>query len=380
VKKTINYIETVIIGGGFSGLFISDVFIDKGYESFLLIEQNNRLGGYAISGDMKIGLLPAGNRTKQLLPPGFYEFYEEQFATRFRKYLNTPEKKAFAFNFSSVGLQNKYYNSFILSRQNGILLTTLIKEKINCHILFRKVTDISILDGCYAVQLSKYEVIRCKYLIISSGRSYSIFSSLKQIGQVYSEKHDILFGVRACFDSKNAENMFSHQPDFKVKDYNDYQTYCFNYRGNINSYNYNDRIIYSGSLDEKRLTGNCFIGKRLISSPDIELKKIKEHKKISYQQFLIYEWLKPVKVIFEGIGSFMHKLEQLSGLKFTYIYYPALEQFWARPNINNMTLESTSLPNVFYIGDASGISFGVMQCYITSHVLLNELENRNVFH
>jgi hypothetical protein len=148
----------------------------------------------------------------------------------------------------------------------------------------------------------------------------------------------------------------------------------------MNSYKYNNRIIYSGSLDERRLTGNSFIGKRLICSPEVELKKIQGHKKISYEQFLHYNWPKTIKVIFQGIGNFMNKLEQLCELKFTYIYYPALEQFWPRPNINNMTLESTSLPNVFYPGDASGISFGVVQCYITSKVLVNELENRNVFH
>ncbi len=59
-------VETVIVGGGFSGLFLADSFIKSGYNSFLLMERHkNTMGGYAVLGGIKVSLLPAGESTKK---------------------------------------------------------------------------------------------------------------------------------------------------------------------------------------------------------------------------------------------------------------------------------------------------------------------------
>lgn len=379
MNELVNYIETIIIGGGFSGLFISEALNDKCYKSFFLLEKKKNLGGYAINGNMKIGLLPAGNRTRQLLPIDSYEFYERDFINRFTKFMRNPKGESVEFDFLSEELKNKYYDSFILYKNAGTKLISRIREKIKCNILCEEVVGILKNNDCYEVQLKNHTALRCKYLIICTGRSYSMISILKQAGQTFSEKHDLLIGLRACFDSKNAEGLFKYQPDFKVKDENGCQTYCFNYKGKVIRYFYNDRVLYSGCLDEKSKTGNSFIGKRLITRPEKVLDNIKESKGICYRKYLNHEWPSPVKKIFNDINNFLDKLNESFKLNFNYIYYPALEQFWPRPSIINTTLESTSLPNVFYIGDVSGISFGILQCYITSHVLFKELENRNVF-
>ena len=148
----------------------------------------------------------------------------------------------------------------------------------------------------------------------------------------------------------------------------------------MKSYSYKDKMIYTGCFDNKRLLGNCFIGKRIQACPESILNKIEKHGRISYPQFLNRSWPEPLKGIFKGIVKFMDKMEKSFNIKFTHIYYPALEQFWPRPKIDATTLESITLPNVFYVGDASGISFGVLQSFITANVLIQEFERRNVFH
>ena len=86
-------VETVIIGGGFSGLFLADSFIRLRYDSFLLIERHkNTLGGYAVQGGIKVGLLPAGERTKKILHLDSYELYESQFLQTYERYLIKPSK------------------------------------------------------------------------------------------------------------------------------------------------------------------------------------------------------------------------------------------------------------------------------------------------
>lgn len=108
-KSHIN-IETVIIGGGFSGLFLSDGLIGKGYRSFLLIERSHKkLGGYAILGSIKVGLLPAGEKTRRALPPGSYEYFQKQFLSRFGGYLYSLPKAPIDIHFASIGLVNKWY-------------------------------------------------------------------------------------------------------------------------------------------------------------------------------------------------------------------------------------------------------------------------------
>lgn len=67
------------------------------------------------------------------------------------------------------------------------------------------------------------------------------------------------------------------------------------------------------------------------------------------------------------------------GFNFKSFYFPALEQFWDRPDLKPNSLESKQLSNLYFIGDASGIAFGVLQCYITAKFALEEIRRKNVF-
>ena len=55
--------------------------------------------------------------------------------------------------------------------------------------------------------------------------------------------------------------------------------------------------------------------------------------------------------------------------------FPAFEQFWARPVLKDNSMQSATLPNVYFAGDASGISCGVLQGYVTARKTLEELKN-----
>jgi len=382
MKKTNVYnIETIIIGGGLSGLFFCSGLIKRKYRSFLLIEQNEELGGYALRGNMKIGLLPAGNRTKKLLEPGIYEYYQDKFIEIYKKYLTHTKSELLTLNYKSVGLQNKFYNSFILERASALEIIEQILEQINHSVLYQKILSITALKDCFEICFNDSSILRCKYLIIASGRSHSMISVLENLGQGYSKDHDLLVGCRGTFDSKESDKLFRYQADFKIKDSNSaYQTYCFNYRGDLQKYNYKNKNIYSGTLNEKRSSGNCFIGKRIRADPEAILCEFEKSFKISSRDLEKRLMQEPLEKYFQDMGLFVEKLRILTGLKFKNFYFPALEQFWPRPHINSRSLESKELANIFYIGDASGMSFGVLQCYITANILLSELEKRHVFH
>ena len=374
------FIETVIIGGGFSGLFFCDRLNANGYRSFTLIEQNkDRLGWFAILGGIKIGLLPAGEKTRKVLPPGSYEYFSKEFPRRFGMFLRRNSRVPIDIDFASVGLVNKLYDSYILTKANARNLVFELQKKIKEHILYELVDNISHDSDGFEVHLNNDKSIKCRYLVIASGRYFAIQSLMEQLGQRFSKVNDFLFGCRACFNAMNTERIFKHQPDFKVKDVNCYQTYCFNYKGNINLYKYNDKRIYSGSLNEKRSIGNCFIGRRVLSTPEAVLSMFEKPIKVNYNDFLQGNWPDSLKDDFHGIAHFMNKLSKLLKIEFVHLHFPALEQFWPKPAINAMSLESNNLANVFYIGDASGISYGILQCYVTSNILIGELAKRHVF-
>jgi len=204
-------------------------------------------------------------------------------------------------------------------------------------------------------------------------------SVLKEIGQIFAHKHDLLFGCRVTFDSENAERLYNYQPDFKIKDDKLYQTYCFNYRGTINSYFYNKHKIYAGSFNEKSRTGNCFVGCRKIVTPESILKRINLPLKISYQHFRTSNWLKLLRQDYSGLCNFIDKFGKTFDLKIRNLYFPSLEQFWPKPALRGRSLESKSLPNVYFVGDASGISFGFLQCYVTTNFFIENFRKNNVF-
>ena len=70
---------------------------------------------------------------------------------------------------------------------------------------------------------------------------------------------------------------------------------------------------------------------------------------------------------------FLRKLTNSFGLKFSSFHFPAMEQFWPTPNLAPPSLESQVLPGVYYLGDASGVSFGVLQGFVTAMAVASEL-------
>lgn len=374
-------VETVVIGGGFSGLFLADIFIRSGYNSFLLLErQKNNMGGYAVYGGIKVSLLPAGESTKIALQLDSYEFYENQFLKRYMEYLIRPQRDKLEIDFDNAGFKNKYYYSYILPRINAKRLVLTLFESIKDNIVFATVEKIIIDNNGYTLYLTKKSRVKCKRIIIATGRCYNVTSLLKKIGQIFEQKHNLLFGCRVTFDSNNVERLFKYQPDFKIKDNMLHQTYCFNYRGTILSYLYKKHKIYTGSFNENSLTGNCFIGCRKIATPEYILSSLNYSSKMSYVHFRNNKWPKPLRQDFFGLCNFIDKFENTFELRIKNLYLPALEQYWPKPALSQLTLESSSLPNIYFIGDASGVSYGFMQCYITANYLIDILRENDAFH
>lgn len=381
VKKEIISIETVIIGGGFSGLFLADSFIYSGYTSFLLLERHQKnLGGYSIMGDIKVSLLPAGEKTKNALQNSRYEMYAKRFLEKFDKFLIKPSQDTLEINIYVAGLQNKFYNSYILPKRSAKKLITSLLKAIEYKLLFIPVNEIKKHDNEYLIILKNSLTIKCKNIIIATGRDPTSVAILKKIGQSYINKHDLLFGCRATFDSKLAEKLYMYQPDFRLKDKNNYQTYCFNYKGRIYSYYYKGYKIYSGTLNENCKMGNCFVGRKRLVKPEFILSKINKPFTIDLAEFIKLDWPKSLEQDFLGLCKFIDKLEKNFGLKIKKLFFPALEQFWPKPILKLPSLESNSLPNVFYIGDSSGISYGFLQCYITANLLSEHFRKNNDFH
>jgi hypothetical protein len=371
-------IETVIIGGGFSGLFLADSFIRSRYDSFLLVERHkNTMGGYAVQGGIKVGLLPAGERTKKILHLDSYELYENQFIQTYERHLIKPQKSNLGIDFENTPFTNKYYYSYILPKANAEKLIAELLRPVGRKILFGSVCGIiTNANGSYSLYLDNNTKIQCKKIVVASGRNYPTMSLLKEIGQTFTDNHNLLFGCRVTFDSENAERLYRYQPDFKIKDDRLYQTYCFNYRGRINSYSYNNHKIYAGSFNEKSKTGNCFIGyKKVITSESI-LQKIGQPFKISYRRFKREQWPTLSRRDYTGIADFIENIMKIFDLRIKNLYFPALEQFWSKPTLRRQSLESDSLPNVYFVGDASGISFGFLQCYVTANFLKESIRGK----
>ena len=73
------------------------------------------------------------------------------------------------------------------------------------------------------------------------------------------------------------------------------------------------------------------------------------------------------------LKGFIQKLTAVFGVDFVSFHFPAFEKFWPIPHLRMQSLQSKSLDEVFYVGDASGISFGALQCYVTANEALNEI-------
>lgn len=366
-------VETAIIGGGFSGLFFAHGLLQRGYESFCLIERDKKsLGGFASRGGIKVGLLPAGEKTKRALNCKDYRSLQSRFLSEYDDKLIKIQKRRLNQEFKFESLHNKYYESYILTQKNAFLILKKLKHSLKRKILYSSLRKIEKNGKFYVLSLENGKNIQCNNLVISSGRDPGIVDIMTGIGQQYNRKHDMLFGCRATFESRSATHLFEFQPDFRIKDTNTFQTYCFNYRGDLTAYDYKKFRIYAGSFKEHGDIGNCFIGRRLISIPDLILKKYTNIHHFNFIDLQNKRSKYPNSEI-KKLCNFLRILECNTGIKFLDLYFPALEQFWPRPKLKPASLESSSLRSVFFIGDSSGISFGFIQCYITANLLLKKI-------
>ena len=122
MQSTVNHYKKIILGGGVAGLFLAKALLAKGDNSFLLIEKSKEnLGGYALWGDIKISMLPAGNLTATYFDLGQYKELPATFIEEYKSYLKLHNtSKDIRFNLTS-DIEWKNYLSYIFSKENGKL-------------------------------------------------------------------------------------------------------------------------------------------------------------------------------------------------------------------------------------------------------------------
>jgi hypothetical protein len=372
--------DKLIIGGGPAGLFAAKNFLRRSVNDFLLLEQHpNSLGGLASQGWMKIGLFPAGKSTAELLGKDNYQKYTELFLDEYKNILVEIKRE----KFSSSGLLNifkrKYYKSFLLSITNFGKIVTSIKNNIDSRLIYGLATSITQEGSEYIVKLKDNNAIRCNKIIIATGRINNLSDSLIKMGEFFSSNNEIYFGCRACFKTKNSENLYLDQPDFRIKNHHGFRTYCFNYNGVIKELTFGDSKYYSGTLMPESDEGNVFIGKkdRFTAHEVLNLRGVVERNKDG----VFIDGFMGAKhgPYFYDLTNFVKEIENSCQLEFTKLLFPAVEQFWPRPGLVQNSLKSNILNNLYYIGDSSGVSFGVLQSFATASfvtdMVVNETKN-----
>ena len=367
------YYSTIILGGGFSGLFFASSF-KKYNDSFLLIEKTKtNIGGYASLGGIKVGLFPAGRLTATYLSAISYSEVTNEFIHKYDQYFTEFNNNR---NYKGIfrSLKNKYYDSIIIEHDNIKSLITSLRNKVESNIVYSDVVSIKVNpNNNYILHLKNGDIYYCSRLIIASGRNESLLSILKKAGEKFHLKRKILIGCRACFDPNTALSLFNYQHDFKVKSDTDFQTYCFNYRGALHKIKHLNTHYFVGSFNMRSKIGNTFIGKKINIDNFEEISSFLTYCTVSNQKLTNALQNIRDKEYKIGLQNFIKQLSLETGLKFTSFHFPALEQFWPRPILNLNSLESESIPNVYYIGDASGVSFGILQCFITAKAAIKEI-------
>jgi len=364
--------SVAIIGAGPAGLFAASA-LKKKNNSFVIIDTSREsVGGLALYGGIKIGLLPAGERTASIVGKKEYQLLSQKFILKYKKYFSQLLENRIL-NFPQ-NLQNKYYNSYILE---GNILEILKKKSLSTlsnYFLYHTVVKIDKTNNAtYHLVFNNGEEIYCDKLIVASGRSKEVNNLLGNIGQKYHEDKKCLVGCRATFESSNSAKIFEHQHDFKLKAHTGFQNYCFNHRGYLHKLSYCGYNYYSGSLDLNSKTGNTFVGKKILINNNDIYKYLESNLVINYSDLKHADFFKSDKNYKDDLIAFLKYFENDYNVLFHKLFFPALEQFWPAPRINYQTFESEYLPKVFFIGDASGVSFGVLQCYITANHVVNEI-------
>lgn len=366
-------IPLIIIGGGLSGLFAASTLIDHS-ESFFLIESSEMsIGGLASLGGMKIGLLPAGSKTADYLGLSTYENYTNAFLRNYRILLSEiieephPQKTDY--------FLNKKYQSYVIEHNNVKLLLMRLINKIKERIIFDSVYKISLTeDNKYKIRLKNGTVLYCKKIIVACGRSLESTNILKTLGQKFCQANNAMVGCRATFKpTDKALKLYKHQVDFKIKAATGFQTYCFNYKGLLHVLRYGGEKYFSGTLNLKSHIGNTFIGKKtkIIDSDLSDMFKFSA--KMDYNQILNSTFTNLGVDFKQQFVEFVDQFNLTYGIKFENFFFPAFEQFWPVPELKSNSLESKNTKHLYFIGDSSGICFGVLQCFILANYLIDTL-------
>ena len=197
-------VNTLILGGGLSALFAAKSLLNEGNRDFKIVTGSRRsVGGYALWGDMKVGLPPAGSATSQWLSENFYRSATADFIAEYRDYLERPgftDEELRRIPILPQLLDQKYYYSYIIPRQKGRQMVNDLFGLLHREALTAEASRISRRRDRYEVHLANGDTLSCQILIIASGRNPEILSALGDLGQEFEETQDVLTGCRVTFE------------------------------------------------------------------------------------------------------------------------------------------------------------------------------------
>ncbi|MCB6543216.1 FAD-dependent oxidoreductase [Desulfovibrio desulfuricans] len=353
--------KVVIIGAGLAGLSCASKLIDSNVNC--IVVEKNSPGGFLNIGGVKISLLPAGAATANIIGFNNYVSYQKKFFETIKPYLTHVSNKKIDY----LGIHKvKTYDSFLLNNHQNYTSTLLHKIKAIYH---EEIVNIKKVNNFYILNLKNGGIIKCEAVVIATGRDASLVEYLKQLGQIYLYENNAIVGCRAVFNAKESNKIYKQQLDYKIKSDCGFQTYCFNYKGDLHWYKYNDKDVVSGIINRNAANGNIMIGKKIIINNNF-LQLLNSPQIITQGQLDSFIRQTCPQII--GLSNFAQDVEAILGTNFTSYHFPALEQFWNKPIIKS-SFESTTLKNIYFCGDASGVSFGFTQSFVTGHFVADQL-------
>lgn len=360
-----------IVGGGLSGLFLGNMLKSSGYDDFVLYEINSRnLGGYASWGGMKISFLPAGQSTANYIGVDKYRSIAKDFIKMYENYFENNDSKNSNFIINN-GVTNKYYESKIICSDSINKIISSLYLNISDQVVYgRAVVD---RDGNFFKVIIDDELHGLfSKIAVCSGRSKFFRDILISLGQKYVNAA-CLVGFRGVFDPSKCMDVYNYQADFKIKSKYEFQTYCFNIYGDIFKYKWGDIGLYTGAINLSGKFGNVAVGKKRHRPLEVSLRQTFANRVARYYK-TFEEFRKSIidQDYFHECTHFLKILEEFN-VKFNGFYAPAAEQFWGIPSLKISKFESDCIEGLYFVGDASGVSYGVLQNYITAKMVHDEI-------
>jgi hypothetical protein len=377
------------------------------------------IGGASLFGGHKISLLPAGSNLCEIIgSKGLAEQKLNQSIQIIKQYISlekpiVSEKEILDGRkiFEGKGFQFRYYDSCLctptalreLYRQTLLKLNSRGFTVLTDH----KAVTVNLIGNQYELLMEnkgRMFKVKCKYLIISAGRSgHNFLKHLNEKLRLGGLENCLDVGVRLEFPTEVFSDIDKYHFDLKLL-WNNLRTFCVCKNGTIVPYHLDDLVILDGGYDKDNQTKSTNLGiilrtsnpknrtlseikERIIQLSDgkpmsqpltdyLELKKEKSEcvpqKSSIYVDANINECFpKSIsKEIREGVKKFVvSNLSESSWDKVT-VFAPVIEYSWLKFPVKS---DFSVAPGMYVIGDCAGRFRGILQAFCSGVICAEKI-------